>query len=122
MRQGKILIVDDEVHVIQILDYKLKKAGYQVLGATSGAQALDICRQEKPDIILLDIMMPEMDGWEVLARLKENEATKNIPIFMLTAKTQRADLMRGLSLGVDHYIIKPRSGQVTQSAAFIELQ
>ena len=107
MQKGKVLIVDDEIHVVQILDYKLKKAGYQVLGASSGPQALEMCKQEPPDIILLDIMMPEMDGWEVLAKLKADDATKNIPVFMLTAKAQRADLMKGLSRGVDHYIIKP---------------
>lgn len=111
MRQGKILVVDDDIHVVQILDYKLKKAGYQVRGATSGRQALEICRQELPDIILLDIMMPEMNGWEVLSSLKADKATKDIPVFMLTAKAQRADLTKALSLGVDNYIIKPFAPQ-----------
>jgi two-component system alkaline phosphatase synthesis response regulator PhoP len=107
MQRGIVLVVDDEIHVLQILNYKLKRGGYKVLGATSGAEALGLCRKECPDIIILDIMMPEMDGWEVLSKLKADAATKDIPVFLLTAKAQRADLMKGLAQGVDHYIIKP---------------
>lgn len=104
--QPKILIVDDTPTNVVLLATALSK-DYNVLSATSGEMALDLVAREWPDLILLDIMMPEMDGYEVCRRLKDNEATKNIPIIFVTAKTTAADETYGFDLGAVDYITKP---------------
>ena len=107
----KILVVDDEMHIIRIVKYKLESAGYQVLTALNGADALKIAKEDKPALMFLDIMMPGINGYEVCSQLKNNPDTRNIIIIMLTAKGQESDKIKGLEVGVDEYITKPFSPQ-----------
>lgn len=102
-----ILIVDDTVRNIQLLGTILRENGYQISVAQNGVQALDVVDSEMPDLILLDIMMPEMDGFETCRRLKEREETRDIPVIFLTAKVETEDLIRGFELGAVDYVTKP---------------
>lgn len=102
-----ILVVDDVTANIQILGNILHCEEYQVIPATSGQQALKLAKKRLPDIVLLDIMMPEMDGFEVCAALKEDEDTRHIPVIFLTAKSEMEDVVKGLDLGACDYITKP---------------
>ena len=101
-----ILIVDDEQHIVDILVYNLEKEGYNTLQANDGLTAVDIALSKKPDLILLDIMLPKMDGLAVCKRIRH---TLNVPILMLTAKDEEIDKILGLELGADDYITKPFS-------------
>ena len=101
-----ILIVDDEQHIVDILVYNLEKEGYKTLQANDGLTAVDIALSEKPDLILLDIMLPKMDGLAVCKRIRH---TLNVPILMLTAKDEEIDKILGLELGADDYVTKPFS-------------
>ncbi len=105
----KILIVEDEKDIIKMLDYNLKKEGFRVIDARDGEDALDLALREHPDLILLDLMLPGMDGLEVCKALKKESKTSSIPIIMLTAKSQESDKVLGLGLGADDYITKPFS-------------
>ncbi len=105
----KILVVDDEKDIVEMLKYNLEKEGYSVISALNGIRALEQARENKPDLILLDIMMPEMDGWEVCKQLMKDERTSTIPVIFLTAKGSEVDEVVGLELGADDYIIKPIS-------------
>jgi DNA-binding response OmpR family regulator len=102
-----ILIVDDTPKNIQLLGTILKNIGYKIIVATNGLQALEILEKVKPDLILLDVMMPELDGYETCKRIKSNENLKDIPVIFLTAKTQPEDIVKGFELGAVDYIIKP---------------
>ncbi|MBR9978937.1 MAG: hybrid sensor histidine kinase/response regulator [Bacteroidetes bacterium] len=102
-----ILIVDDVARNLQILGSFLREAGYDVSAVTSGKQALEITNDVHPDLILLDIMMPELDGFETCRRLKDDDATREIPVIFLTAKTAEEDILRGFELGAVDYITKP---------------
>ena len=103
----KILIVDDEKAIVDILEFNLKKEGYETLKAYDGREALRIGREENPDLILLDIMLPYMDGFEVCKTLREGG--NNVPIIMLTAREEETDKVFGLESGADDYITKPFS-------------
>ncbi|MCC7495627.1 MAG: response regulator [Fimbriimonadaceae bacterium] len=105
--QKRILAVDDERHIVRLIQVNLERAGYQVMTANDGVQALDIVAKERPDLIVLDWMMPQLNGMETLKRLKANEATQDIPVIMLTAKSQDADVLRGWQSGVDCFLTKP---------------
>ncbi len=106
----RILCIEDEPEMIELIRLILKRAGYEVLGASSGPEGLALLQKERVDLILLDLMMPEMDGWEVYQRLKANERTRDIPVIIVTAKAQRIDRVLGLYIvGADDYIIKPFS-------------
>lgn len=105
----KILVADDEIPIQKILKYNLETAGFEVLIAGNGKEALDIAQKEKPDLILLDIMMPYLNGFEVCKSLKSDEEAKHIPIIMLTAKGLESNEKKGLELGADSYITKPFS-------------
>lgn len=105
----KILIVEDEKDIIKMLEYNLKKEGFKVIDARDGEDALDLAMREYPDLILLDLMLPGMDGLEVCRALKKEAKTASIPIIMLTAKAQESDKVVGLELGADDYITKPFS-------------
>jgi len=111
MAAKKILVVDDEMHIIRIVKYKLESAGYEVLTALSGEDALRVAKEQKPELIFLDIMMPGINGYEVCSQLKENPDTRDIIVIMLTAKGQESDKIKGLEVGVDEYITKPFSPQ-----------
>jgi two-component system, OmpR family, alkaline phosphatase synthesis response regulator PhoP len=103
----KILVVDDERHIVRLVEVNLVKEGYQVLTAFDGVEALEKVQAEKPDMVILDVMMPRMDGFEVLKKLQADPKTAEIPIIMLTAKAQDADIFRGWSSGVSSYLTKP---------------
>jgi CheY-like chemotaxis protein/MinD-like ATPase involved in chromosome partitioning or flagellar assembly len=103
----KILIVDDDIDTLKLVGMMLQKQGYQIIAAANGEQGLTQAEAENPDIILLDVMMPEMDGYEVAKRLRANALTANTPILMFTAKTQLDDKVTGFESGADDYLTKP---------------
>jgi len=103
----KIVLAEDEPQIARLVEFKLKKEGYEVTWKPNGEEALEAIRKEKPDLILLDIMMPVMDGYEVLRRIREDENLKSIPVVMLTARAQERDVVKGIDMGADDYITKP---------------
>ena len=103
----KILAVDDEKFIVRLVQVTLERQGYTVVSASDGKEALEKVDSEKPDLVVLDVMMPYMDGFEVLQTLRRNPATRDIPVIMLTAKAQDADVFRGWQSGVDCYLTKP---------------
>ena len=103
----KILAVDDERSIVRLIQVNLERQGYQVVTAFDGKEALEKVESEHPDMLVLDVMMPYMDGFEVLHALKKNPATRDIPIIMLTAKAQDADVARGWMTGAHAYLTKP---------------
>lgn len=107
----KILIVDDEKDLVETVSFRLQSAGYDVIKAYDGQEGLDKARKEKPDIIILDLMLPKMDGYKVCAMLKRDQKYKNIPILMFTARAQESDEKLGLEVGADAYVTKPFESQ-----------
>jgi two-component system, OmpR family, phosphate regulon response regulator PhoB len=107
----RVLVVDDEADIVALVAYHLAKAGYRVSTATSGTDALAAARQERPVLIVLDLMLPGLSGYQVLETLRAEEATKNMAVLMLTARRDEQDRIRGLSLGADDYLTKPFSPQ-----------
>ncbi len=105
----KILVVDDEPEAVELLEFNLKQAGYVVTTAGDGAEALKRARSQTPDLIVLDVMLPEMDGFEICKSLRLDPATSKVPIIMLTAKAAEIDRVLGLELGADDYLTKPFS-------------
>src|SRR5512135_888332 len=103
----KILIVDDDLDTLRLVGLMLQHQGYRISAASSGIQAISMSQTEKPDLILLDIMMPEMDGYEVTRKLRSDTNTSSIPIIMFTAKTQVDDKVAGFEAGADDYLTKP---------------
>jgi two-component system, OmpR family, alkaline phosphatase synthesis response regulator PhoP len=112
MSKEKILVVDDEEDIVELLRYNLSREGYKVLCAASGEEGLERARNENPDLIVLDLMLPGIDGLDVARRLKADNATRSMPIVMLTAKGEESDIVTGLELGADDYISKPFSTKV----------
>jgi two-component system phosphate regulon response regulator PhoB len=106
-----VLVVDDEADIVALVAYHLVKAGYRVSMASSGTEALDAARRERPALIVLDLMLPGMSGYEVIEQLRAAEATRHIAVLMLTARREEADRIQGLSLGADDYLTKPFSPQ-----------
>ncbi len=106
---AKILVVDDEPDALELVSFNLKSAGYEVVTADNGSEALKKARQHVPDLILLDVMLPEVDGLEVCKLLRRDPATAPIPIIMLTAKAGEIDRVLGLELGAEDYVTKPFS-------------
>jgi len=104
---AKILIVDDDLDTLRLVGLMLQRQGYQISAATNGQQGLDKAFEENPDLILLDVMMPDMDGYEVTRRLRQNPSTEITPILMFTAKTQLDDKVAGFEVGVNDYLTKP---------------
>lgn len=107
MAKKKVLIVEDEESLLKLESILLTSKGYDVRGVSNGQEALDAIAEEKPDLVLLDIMLPEIDGFEVCQRIKDDPETKEIPVIMLTAKKSREDMARGEKVGADWYITKP---------------
>jgi len=105
----KILVVDDEPEAVELVEFNLKQAGYAVTTADDGAEALKKARAQIPDLIVLDVMLPEMDGFEICKTLRLDPATARVPILMLTAKAAEIDRVLGLELGADDYLTKPFS-------------
>ncbi len=109
MTKGKILVVDDEAYIVHILEFSLGMEGFEVVTAFDGEEAISKAERERPDLVVLDIMMPKLDGYETCRRLKENDKTKNIPVILLSAKGRSMDQRVGLDAGADEYITKPFS-------------
>jgi len=109
MKKGKVLVVDDEVNITQILEFSIGAEGFEVISAQNGEEAIEKARREQPDLIILDIMMPKIDGYEACRILKANPLTKNIPVVLLTAKGRDIDKRLGMEVGATDYIVKPFS-------------
>lgn len=109
MDRKRILVVDDEIYIVHILEFSLTMEGYSVLTASDGEEALRIIEQERPDLVVLDIMMPKLDGYEVCKRLRQDEQFRSLPVILLSAKGRPMDREAGLSAGADDYITKPFS-------------
>ena len=105
----RILIVEDERDLLTTLRYNLEREGFETLGATTGAQALDLLSRQVPDLVLLDLMLPDMAGTEVCRRMRALEATRTVPVIMCTAKTEEIDRVVGFEVGADDYVVKPFS-------------
>jgi len=103
----KILIVDDEQDILDLLEFNLEAEGYKIVLAKDGEEALEKAKKKSPDLILLDIMLPQKDGWEVLRELRSIKQTANIPVIFLTAKDSEIDEVVGLELGAEDYVVKP---------------
>ena len=106
---SKILIVDDEQDIVELLSYNLEKEGFSTVKAYDGEAALGLVRSEKPDLMILDLMLPKMNGLDVCKAIRRNPETANLPIIMLTAKGDEIDKIIGLEIGADDYITKPFS-------------
>lgn len=109
MHKGRILVVDDEVYILHILEFSLSAEGFEVITASNGEMAIEKAKQIQPDLIVLDIMMPVLDGYETCRRLKRDPSTKDIPVVLLTAKGRDVDKRLGYQIGAIDYIIKPFS-------------
>jgi len=110
-RDERILVVDDEPDIVALVAYHLAKAGYRVSTASSGTEALESTRRDRPALVVLDLMLPGMSGYEVLEQLRASDATRGVAVLMLTARREEPDRIRGLSLGADDYLTKPFSPQ-----------
>jgi DNA-binding response OmpR family regulator len=108
----QVLVVDDEEDILELVQFNLSKEGYEVKCATTGEAAIENIQAAHPDLMLLDLMLPGMDGFEVARFLKKNPETRNIPIVMLTAKTEESDMLTGLEMGADDYVTKPFSPRI----------
>ncbi|CAN5529787.1 N/A [soil metagenome] len=103
----KVLVCDDERHIVRLIQVNLERQGYQVVTAFDGKEGLEKIRAEKPQLVVLDVMMPYMDGFEVLKALRREPETENLPVIMLTAKAQDKDVFEGYHYGADMYLTKP---------------
>jgi two-component system alkaline phosphatase synthesis response regulator PhoP len=112
MDKPTILVVDDEEDIVELVELNIVREGYKVLTCGTGEEALEIAHSKLPDLVILDLMLPGIDGLEVCRRLKNNPKTEQIPIIILSAKGEEADIVTGLELGADDYITKPFSGKV----------
>lgn len=106
---ARILVIEDEADIRQVLDYNLKSAGHEVVEAARGADGLRLVREREPDLVLLDLMLPDMPGTDVCRSIKDNPATKTLPVVMLTARGEEIDRVVGFEIGADDYITKPFS-------------
>jgi DNA-binding response OmpR family regulator len=106
-----VLVADDDPDILALVGFRLERAGYEVLAARDGEEALTLALERQPDLAILDVMMPKLDGYEVTQRLRDNAATNGMPVILLTARVQEADITRGFEAGADDYIKKPFSPQ-----------
>ena len=107
--QPLVLAADDDEDILGLVAFRLERAGYTVILARDGEEALELAVSEQPDVVVLDVMMPKLDGFEVTRRLRADEATSQIPIILLTARSQDADVQQGFAAGADDYLRKPFS-------------
>jgi DNA-binding response OmpR family regulator len=110
-RKPVVLAADDDADILGLITFRLERSGYTVLQAHDGEEAFELARTAKPDLAILDVMMPKLDGFELTRRLRADEATKRIPIILLTARAQESDVQEGFEAGADDYIRKPFSSQ-----------
>ena len=108
-RRPLVLVADDDPDILSLVKLRLERSGYDVVSAGDGQQALETARTRAPDLALLDVMMPKLDGYEVTARLRQEEATRHLPVILLTARVQETDIARGIEAGADDYVKKPFS-------------
>jgi DNA-binding response OmpR family regulator len=106
-----VLVADDDEDIRSLVTFRLERAGYRVVTASDGEHALSLALEHTPDLAVLDVMMPRLDGYELTRRLRQHEATKSMPVILLTARAQEADVERGFEVGADDYIRKPFSPQ-----------
>lgn len=104
---NKILVIDDDSAINELIKVNLELCGYKVIQANDGIKGFALCKQENPSVVVLDVMMPEVDGFTVAQRIRKNDSTKDIPILMLTALSQINDKVKGFNIGVDDYLVKP---------------
>ena len=107
MTKPRVLIVEDNVDNFELVRFLLERAGYEVLSAANGVEGVEAAKREQPDLVLMDLSMPEMDGWKATARMKSEETTRHIPVLALTAHTLPGDRKRAIDAGCDGYISKP---------------
>lgn len=107
MSAKKILVVEDDEDIMELISYNLKKEGYSIVSAVTGEEGVKQAHSASPDVILLDVMLPEIDGLEVCRRLKSEAKTKSIPVIMVTSKGEESDVVAGLELGAEDYVVKP---------------
>ena len=112
MLRAKILIIEDEKDIVKLLQYNLEREGYQVTSVPTGEEALRLLEKQSPDLVILDVMLPGIDGLETCRLLKQDPPKKDIPVLMLTAKSEETDVIVGLRLGADDYVTKPFSPKV----------
>ena len=119
---ARILVVDDEPHIAKLISFSLEKAGHEITSASDGLTAITLARDEQPELILMDVMMPLMTGYEAVEKLKEDPETAEIPVIMLSAKSQQYEKERGIESGAAHYICKPFTPRelVEQVSEFLE--
>lgn len=115
MKKGPVCVIEDEEDIREILTLQLTREGYDTLTAESGEEGIQLVREQKPDLVLLDLMLPGVDGLDVCRTLKEGKDTKDIPIIMITARGEEADIITGLEMGADDYVTKPFSPRVVLS-------
>jgi DNA-binding response OmpR family regulator len=106
-----VLVADDDADIRSLVTFRLERAGYRVVTAADGEHALSLALEHSPDLAVLDVMMPRLDGYELTRRLRQHETTKSMPVILLTARAQEADVERGFEVGADDYIRKPFSPQ-----------
>ena len=106
-----VLVADDDADILRLVTLRLEYSGYEVMSAEDGEQALNAALGRAPDLALLDVMMPKLDGYQVTEQLRRNESTKHVPVILLTARVQEADIARGIEAGADDYVSKPFSTQ-----------
>ncbi|MGV2644140.1 response regulator, partial [Clostridium perfringens] len=109
MSEEKILVVDDEDHIVELISYNLTSSGYKVITANNGLDAVRLAKEENPKLMLLDLMIPGLDGFDVCKAIRNDSETKDISVIMLTAKGEELDKILGLELGADDYMTKPFS-------------
>lgn len=107
--KAKIIVVEDEADILDVIEYNLTREGYKVLGFRDGEQGLEAIRGEEPQLVLLDLMLPGIDGIEICKKVKEDPVTRDVPVIMITAKTEESDVVLGLGVGADDYVSKPFS-------------
>ena len=108
---ARVLVADDDENLLAIVSYRLERSGYVVIAANDGEEAVRLALAERPDLAVLDVMMPKLDGYEVTRRLRQHEQTRRMPVILLTARAQEADVARGFEAGADDYVRKPFSPQ-----------
>lgn len=107
MKKSKIVVIEDEVDILEVINYNLSKEGFDVCSALDGEEGLALVKKEVPDLVILDLMLPGLDGIEICRKLKTDYSTRSIPIIMVTAKGEESDIVLGLGMGADDYMVKP---------------
>jgi DNA-binding response OmpR family regulator len=108
-RTPTILVADDEEDLRELVAYRLTRSGYEVVAAVDGQEALELAREQRPDLMVLDVMMPRLDGYELTRRVRAEDSLRSVPVILLTARSQESDVSRGFEVGADDYLRKPFS-------------